>query len=435
VWEAIRPSSPSQFAGKSSDEVAAAWPEWVRLRDSEIRSRVSQGDEDSLVNLWLFGTSFTARPPARPRDVSLHGDGATLAQIAEGRLNDLFDALSMPGANDRLRWARQFFTDRGLNPATTRGRTGIRELLTVVGKRMTSENVEYSRALEATNPAVDPLEWMLPYASLYSGRGLSSDTSILSSFAVDATLEGLSKSGLIGPGSVRRVALVGPGLDFINKADGHDFYPEQTIQPFALADSLIRAGLARAGDLSVTTFDVSARVNQHLIAARERARKGVGYVVQFPLSDAERWSQELDRYWQKAGDRIGEAVAASVPPRTAGVVKVRAVRVRPDVVMSIEPRDLNIVLERLEPLRDDERFDLVVATNVFVYYDAFEQTLAMTNTARMLRPGGSLLSNQAIRPIAPMKNAVGHEAVPYSDRQFDHLFWYQRQPLDSALGK
>ena len=80
-----------------------------------------------------------------------------------------------------------------------------------------------------------------------------------------------------------------------------------------------------------------------------------------------------------------------------------------------------------EGLRDDELFDLVVATNVFVYYDTFEQALAVVNVGRMLRSGGSLLANQAVRPVAPMKPAVGHDTIVYSDRQFDHMFWYQRQ--------
>ena len=97
------------------------------------------------------------------------------------------------------------------------------------------------------------------------------------------------------------------------------------------------------------------------------------------------------------------------------------------MVTSLAPRDLNIVVERLDPLPADERFDLVVATNVFVYYGAFEQALAMINIGRMLRPGGSLLSNQALRPVPPMRPAVGHQTIVYSDRQFDHLFWYQRQ--------
>ena len=35
------------------------WPAWVAKRDAEIRARLARGDEDSLVYLWLYGTSFT----------------------------------------------------------------------------------------------------------------------------------------------------------------------------------------------------------------------------------------------------------------------------------------------------------------------------------------------------------------------------------------
>ena len=74
---------------------------------------------------------------------------------------------------------------------------------------------------------------------------------------------------------MRRVAIIGPGLDVVDKQEGHDFYPPQTIQPFAVIDSLVRAGLADADTLTVTTLDVSARVNDHIGAdgvARARAR-------------------------------------------------------------------------------------------------------------------------------------------------------------------
>ena len=63
---------------------------------------------------------------------------------------------------------------------------------------------------------------------------------------------------------MRRVAVIGPGLDFVDKEEGYDIYPPQTIQPFALIDSLIRLGLADGARLRVTTVDVSARVNDHI---------------------------------------------------------------------------------------------------------------------------------------------------------------------------
>lgn len=427
LWDTLQPDLPEDLRGRALAELPSVWPAWVRAHDARIRARVGRGDEDSLVNVWLFGTSFTDSPPARPRDVERLGDGATLAQVADGRLQDLLHALASPGANDRLRWAAQFLRQQDIDPATVGGQVRVRELLADVGKRMLSENAGYAGALAQSSTGSDPLSWMLPYASVYRDRGLSSDTSILSSFAVDRALEALGTSRLVPAGSIRRVAVIGPGLDVINKADGYDFYPEQTIQPFALLDSLIRHGLSRDGRVTVATFDVSSRVHQHLAAARDRARAGTGYVLQLPLGASEQWSPNLIRYWEQAGDRIGVAVRASAPPRTAGEVRVRAVRIPPATVMAIAPRDLNIVVERLDPLAEAERFDLVVATNVLLYYDKFEQALALVNVARMLRSGGSLLSNQALRPVAPFLPAVGHDAVQYSTSQFDHLFWYQRQ--------
>ena len=106
---------------------------------------------------------------------------------------------------------------------------------------------------------------------------------------------------------------------------------------------------------------------------------------------------------------------------------MRAVRVRPAVVASIAAQDVNIVLERLAPLAKEEQFDLLIATNIFVYYDLFEQSLAVANVASMLRPGGLLLSNNPVFPAARMKSSAGYIKVAYSDRQYDHLFWYERQ--------
>jgi SAM-dependent methyltransferase len=88
-------------------------------------------------------------------------------------------------------------------------------------------------------------------------------------------------------------------------------------------------------------------------------------------------------------------------------------------------RDLNIVLERT----DDEPCDLIVATNVLVYYDAFEQALALTNVAKMLRPGGFLLTNYAVSPLPPMEPEASLVTPVFWDRQDngDALFWYQRR--------
>ena len=48
-------------------------------------------------------------------------------------------------------------------------------------------------------------------------------------------------------------------------------------------------------------------------------------------------------------------------------------------MLACDPVDIDIVLERPHlPVAD--RFDLVVGTNIFVYYEPFEQALAHTDT-------------------------------------------------------
>jgi len=65
---------------------------------------------------------------------------------------------------------------------------------------------------------------------------------------------------------------------------------------------------------------------------------------------------------------------------------------------------------------------------VFVYYDVLEQALALANVHSMLRPGGLLLSNNALLelPSSGMRS-VGYVTVEYSDARDDgdHVVWYQ----------
>jgi predicted TPR repeat methyltransferase len=101
------------------------------------------------------------------------------------------------------------------------------------------------------------------------------------------------------------------------------------------------------------------------------------------------------------------------------------VRVQPAVVSSIAPRELNVVVDRLT-LADDERFDLVVATNVLVYYDVFEQALAAANVAAMLRPGGVFVTNTAIFPTPPLRATAAYLRVAHTAARYDEIFWYLR---------
>jgi hypothetical protein len=235
---------------------------------------------------------------------------------------------------------------------------------------------------------------------------------------------------MLTAGSVRRVGIIGPGLDFTDKQDGYDFYPQQTIQPFALIDTLLRLGLARADDLRVTTFDLSDRVNDHLRRATANGRRGTPYTIHLPRDADAKWKPDAIGYWTSFGDRIGAPATPVAAPTGIGDIRVRSVRVRSAIVALITPEDTNIVLQHLEA-PPGQSFDLLIATNILVYYDVFEQSLALANIERMLRPGGFLLSNNALLELPSSRmHSSGYETVAYSDRpgDGDHIVWYQRTP-------
>jgi len=279
----------------------------------------------------------------------------------------------------------------------------------------------------------DPSLEFAERSRLYRERGLASDTSVRVNFAVEEALRGLipvlaqgADPGTPGTRPVRRVAIIGPGLDVVDKQDGYDFYPPQTIQPFAIMDSLIRVGLADAETLRVTTFDVSARVNDHLAQMTRRAGAGAPYVMHLALDGEVAWTPEMLAYFGRFGEEIGGAVPVTIPPGV-GPLRLRAVGVRPPVVGRISAHDINITAQQLM-LSEAERFDLIVGTNIFVYYDRLQQGLAMASVASMLRPGGLLLSNNALVEVPSTgMRSIGYSKTLYSNREEDGdlIIWYR----------
>jgi hypothetical protein len=400
----------------------AAWPSWLTARDAAIRARVDAGDEDSIIHLLLFGTSFTKRPRATQADLAaLVKDPKTALASLGPRIGDFAAAVAAPGTNERLLFARRLVERRGIDPTTEPGKSALLRYLN-------ERTVDVGGAARALDAADADLSEKL---TLFRDRGLAADTSIFIGLGVEEALERIRGEGPLRTGTVRRVAIVGPGLDFTDKLEGYDFYPQQTIQPFALIDSLLRHGLADDG-LTVTAFDLSPRVIQHLDAARERARAGTPYGIVLPRNLDRPWTPALVEYWQRAGAHVGKNAAAP-SPAGAGRVSVRRVEVRPAAVLSVTARDLNIVTERLDGLPESEQFDLVVATNILLYYGVFEQSLAAANIAAMLKPGGVLLTNNRIfeLPALPLAGAGFVDSTYMSIAGVgdtgDRLIWYQKE--------
>jgi hypothetical protein len=415
---------PAEFRGRPQ-QVEAEWPAWVAKRDAAIRARVEAGDEDSIVHFLLFGTSFTKVPRASERELAMLAQApADGLRALKTRIDDFAAALVSPGTNERLQFARELIQQKGIDPSTDAGRTALRRYL--------DERTQAVGGSVRSSAVLDPNADLATRLTVFKDRGLSADTSIFVDLGVERALDAMGATRALRPGSVRRVAIVGPGLDFTDKLEGYDFYPEQTIQPFAVIDSLLRLDLADAEQLQITAFDLSPRVLRHLESARTRARAGAAYPLALPRNAERPWTPELVEYWRQFGNWVGDTAKAPPPPAGAGRVEVRGVSVRPDVVTRVTPIDLNIVTERME-LAEADRFDLVIATNILLYYDVFEQMMASANVARMLRPGGFLLTNNRIFevPGGPL-SGVGYIDVNYMSlagigETGDRLIWYANE--------
>ena len=392
-----------------SPDAERSWSDWVTQQDAGIRARIARGDEDSVVNLMLYGTTFTRRPRATPEAIAGLRTDTPVADVMEGRLQDLVKAVEAPAGDERVAFVRDVIERQGLTVGP-RSRESTRAYLLALRSRVLADNEQYARRAAAASVASES-DRRAAHATLYRDRGLSTDSSLRVDFALDRALAAIQERRALS-GRVERVAVVGPGLDFIDKAQGHDLYPVQMVQPFALGDSLLRIGLADRP--AITALDISARVLDHLRDARERARQGKAY----------RWTLVLERngpalavdpefaaYWRRAGDRLGIPVPLEIQD-----VQARAIDIRPDAVLGIEGVDLNIVFDRISA-PDASRFDLVVATNVLVYYEPFEQALAVSNMAGMLRPGGLLLTNQPV----PLPTTWGLSPVFIMSVAFDRV--------------
>jgi len=176
---------PAALRGKSDAAVAAAWPAWVAKHNAEIRTRLQRGDEDSIVNFWLYGTSFTKAPRATEQDVARLGSREKIAELLEQRLDDLISGIQSPGSNERLQFARRVVERRGIKPGTPQGRERTRAYLIEVRERMIAETDRYRKTLESAMLLTDERAKLDAYSTAYRERGLSSDTSIPPDFALD----------------------------------------------------------------------------------------------------------------------------------------------------------------------------------------------------------------------------------------------------------
>jgi hypothetical protein len=422
VLSAMSGSLPAELKTPATQD-PALWSAWVLKQDRQIRERLDRGEEDTLTNLLRFGVTFTKEYRIDDEYLLKYGSSSLVNAFAENRANDLIHAMASGTPNEGIEQMRLFLEKKGYSFKTPTARNKIKLVLLANLTRMRDEILRYQSQVQQGERF-----------QIFEQRGISLDTNLWPDFLIDQHLLNMSRKGLLKPGSVQRVAIVGPGLDFANKEKGNDFYPPQTIQPFAVLDSLIRLGLAVPESIQIYTLDISPEVNLHIESSRKKAAAEHPYVVQLPWNTSARltseYREEFIKYWQNIGSTIGQPVSPiSVPSGASAETQTRAVKIRPTIVQKIVPLDANIVFQHLE-LSPDKRFDLIIGTNIFVYFGVFEQALARRNIGLMLRSGGFLLSNDKLSGTTAdgLSNSLQtKQTVARDPDRLEYMFTYQQQ--------
>lgn len=392
-------AAPLHARLEANDITAAAFPSHVERIGREHAQRVRDGDVDHLVFYWLQSTRFTSLPPIEPalsakglvdslepaeRETFLQQSQAPPTRIpapVTARLAALLRALDAPSKDPRLAYFREL----------------VNATFAVRREREVALLNEYLRAMrfvyEKEFVAQRSPNRAEAVAELYRTRGLSTDTAVEAGYLVYLGLEVIKS--LEPDRRIRRVLIVGPGLDIAPRTSLLEVGPPESYQPWAIMDALLALGLSRVDDLEVVGADINPRVVSHLRRAHA-APPVLTLVSEIRDSDTVTLSPEYRQYFARLGGAVGDEVKGGTAIDGDQGHLRKTVQVRATAARALRAETLDVVTERL----DAPPFDLIVATNILPYFDGVELMLAVSNIGRMLAPGGVFLHNEG-RPLLP----------------------------------
>jgi len=367
---------------------AGEWDTWIYARDLQIRSQAEQGVEDSISALILFGNSFTNLLRLGSAKQSVDAAG-TLTPAALARVDAFIQALDERD-DERLATVLAFLQRRRVTEEE------LRAFLIGILRRLALDRAPEERMHENTTSAL-----------------------LLVDFAFDETLRALKTKGQ-APARVRRIAVLGAGLDFAGTPDHYDFHPPQTLTPFGVLESVLQLNLAQPGEAQVVVFELGSFALAHVRSASAKARAGGRYTLQLPRRSSEGWNGAAVSYWSHFGDVIGTTAAALPVPPELRDVETRAVTVKPEFGARISAEEMDVVSQTADPL-PGQGFDLVVKLHEPSDHDHIEQTLALASIAQMLNPGGVCLADAAMAAVVPADlTSLGVQHVTFQDRGEGH---------------
>lgn len=431
-WEDLPPAIERRLIAAGLDAQA-----FTRFREEQQRlteARVRESDLDALIYYALQSVAFTDAPPIEPAVAAkafverldaesrarLLSDGVAPSERVpvevRERLAELIPALRYPSDGSRLAHFRDLLA---------REQQVDRLPAFLVEQFVRTARFLYEKEFVAPTRQ-DSVEAI---AALYRQRALSTDTSVEASYLVHLGLATIRAAE--GDRRIRRVLIVGPGLELAPRTGLLELGPPQSYQPYAILDSLVALGLARLDDVALLCVDVNPRVADHLqrLRAREVELTLVSGVADSPST---RLSDDYRRYFNDLGRTIGRPMAVPNPSARYRGHLLKKLEVGADALRALDATRADVSLQRLTVAP----FDLIIATNVFLYMEDIPLTLALASFASMLAPGGVLIHNEtralvsavAMEQQMPIVHArtaqiasVQGAAAPLYDRVFVHL--------------
>jgi SAM-dependent methyltransferase len=374
VWDDVAPPIRSMLGARGVDRASFdAYVADVRRRD---RARVRDGDLDHLIYYALQSSAFTNLPPIEPAtSARAFAERSSIPRAVQDRFDAVAAALQDRSDDARLRYFREIIA---------RERAGGTPLQQVLSE-------QYARAMRSLYE-----KEFTGAGDVYQRRGLSTDTSVEAGYAVYLGLAALH--ALEPERRIRRVLIVGPGLDLAPRTGLVDAGSPQSYQPFAVMDALVALGLAGLDTLRIRTVDINPRVIDWIVRARG-TRPRLALITSVDARGGVRFTDDYREYFTGVGRKVGreQPLPGSGPGHLAKTLQLEA-----GVTEAIDAATADIVVDRL-----DETFDLIVITNVLPYLSDPDLLLAITNMVRMLAPGGVLLHNESRPLVAEAMHALG----------------------------
>ena len=371
-------------------DLPAAWPaiaseEAVGQIEQRSARRLREGENEHLIAYVLQSSQFTTEPRIEPGVSALEffRDGQAAQQLPASvarRMDAFLKAKPHRSGDPRLAYFQK---------------------LAAAGGKAYLES-EYVRTMRFLYEKERGQQQSRPPAGLYQERGYATDTQIEANFAVWTAMSVLKS--LDSTFHADRILIVGPGLDLAPRTGLLDFFPPQSYQPLAAADAALSLGLTNRERLHVHSVDINPLAVEFFNEFPRRSERKLNLVSGLKRDQL---SADFQDYFQQLGKSIGTVLPLDLPPALVAHFG-KTIAVRKDVAGMLTADEMNILTERYDP---SPGYDLIVATNILVYFTDEELRLALANIAAMLRRGGYFVHNEPRPAVEAMGRDLGLAAI------------------------